>query len=678
MKFVTIIRWPNPSLKENDTVPLNCQKCGTANEDGGKFCAACGSPLAAAPVAKAVPVAGSGGVRAKTMLFNKAPEVASAPPAAAGPRNIPQGTMLGAPAVQLPKQQLAGQNAPQKSAPPAAKPAPIVSAPMANVATSKPAPAATSAKRTDIAGAAPPVAGERARTVIGLPAANAGDVAAAIDAAKKATAEARQHAPMSKVALTPQPEQPAPTAAAEHRHVSPANPSPPQASVPPGPGQAISNAPAARAAAKVPSTPPEASMSDEWPDAPAQPRKTSLGIVIPIAVAAVVIAGLVAFILFKFVFAATPRFQPQILASQDGETLTVVLDLPDVAPGTTVRFNDQSMPVAGGKVQFLLQKKQMVLGANLVKITLIEPNGTPEEISFPIMLRHVATNALSKLTDKTPSIDVRFQIAEGFSIKVNGSPCPLENGTCIFNLAVDVNPARGQNAKTLQYAIPFELIDSDGHADPGQHIVVVPVTRFQIDRPAENAVVATSEVTVSGSTVPGATVTINEKQVKAGDVGFSTTVPLPQTGVNKISITVAAADSAPNTTVINVTRVDDLAPYVKSWSADMDAAFNFAKLSRETDTHAGKKIHLSGRIININTERGVTAFLMYVNKGCPQGGQCGVYVVFRGETDAGLQSMVDVYGTVRGTHEIDFAGGAKKTLPAIDAVYVVPVDPSGQ
>ncbi len=33
--------------------------------------------------------------------------------------------------------------------------------------------------------------------------------------------------------------------------------------------------------------------------------------------------------------------------------------------------------------------------------------------------------------------------------------------------------------------------------------------------------------------------------------------------------------------------------------------------------------------------------------------------------------MVDVYGSVRGTWDVDLTGGRKETLPALDATFVV-------
>ncbi len=675
-------------MKEDFNVPVNCKMCGASNADGIQYCSACGTPLKDVPMAAASPVKSpvkSPSVESKTMLFNKAPNAPTAAPADAKSKtSTSQKTMLGAPAVQLPNQ----------------KPVPSGQAPVAQPKKTAPAPVVNLAPPKATTQPAP-AAGGRAKTVLGLPTASPADVAAAVEAAKNKPAPASATAPANaqsqpQTSNAAQPTgniqrtmlQPPPEKSVQTQLTAPVEASPP-AAAPTAAASGKAAAAGSNASEPVPSAPeprpgvmsqqyapqpnPAAIADDVWPEGePPTHPKSSMGIIISIAIAAVIIVGLIAFILFRFVFPPTTSFEPQILPSHDGETLTVVLSLPDAAPGAVLQFQNQNIPIAGGKVQFLIQKKQMALGANLVKVMLAEPGATPTEISFPIMLRHVATNDFSKLAESPPSIDVRFQVAAGFSIKVNGTPCPLEDGVCTFNLAV--NATQSSKAKTLQYAIPFELVDASGRADPGQHIITVPVTAIQLDRPAEGAIVATPKVTVAGSAVPGTVLTIDGIRVTAGDAGFSTSVPLKTVGVNEIKLKAVAPDSAPNIRDLKVTRVTTLKPYVDKWSADLDASFNFALLSRDTGTHTGKKIHLSGRIININTARGVTAFLMYVDQGCPQGGQCGVYVAFRGETDAGLQSMVDVYGTVRGTQDVDFAGGTSKTLPAIDAAYVVPVE----
>ena len=109
---------------------------------------------------------------------------------------------------------------------------------------------------------------------------------------------------------------------------------------------------------------------------------------------------------------------------------------------------------------------------------------------------------------------------------------------------------------------------------------------------------------------------------------------------------------------------------IADWSKDLNKRLDYATIGRGPNAHAGKKIKLNGRIVNINTEKGVTAFLLYIAEGCGAGALCAIHAVFRGETEAGLHSWVDVYGVVKGTRTVDLPSGKKLDVPAVEAVFV--------
>jgi hypothetical protein len=183
--------------------------------------------------------------------------------------------------------------------------------------------------------------------------------------------------------------------------------------------------------------------------------------------------------------------------------------------------------------------------------------------------------------------------------------------------------------------------------------------------------VDSDEILCAGTVEKGATVTVNKSAVAVTTAGFATTLPVKTSGQYSIAVTASAKGKAPKTEIINITKVESLLPSIQEWSKDMEKKLKYPKLARDIALYTGKKISLKGRIININTVKGVTAFLMYISDGCPKGAQCTAYVAFRGETDAGLQSMVTVYGTVTGTRDVELPDGKKQTMPALDAKFVV-------
>jgi len=202
-------------------------------------------------------------------------------------------------------------------------------------------------------------------------------------------------------------------------------------------------------------------------------------------------------------------------------------------------------------------------------------------------------------------------------------------------------------------------------------VVTLPLARLQIDRPGLEAMVVRDEVTVAGVTEEGAQVTVNGQPVGVTATGFSTAVPLPQLGEQLIQVVARSPGKAPRMSRIKVVRIADLAPVIEDWSKDLNRKLDYPAIARDPNSHVDKKVALSGRVVNINTEKGVTAFLLYIGEGCPAGARCAVYVDYAGETDAGLQSNVTVYGVVGGSRDVDLRGGGKETMPSIKAKYVV-------
>jgi hypothetical protein len=226
----------------------------------------------------------------------------------------------------------------------------------------------------------------------------------------------------------------------------------------------------------------------------------------------------------------------------------------------------------------------------------------------------------------------------------------------------------------IMHSISFQLTDQNGVAERGQHVVAIPITKLQVDRPADNALVQADVLTCSGTTENGAQVTVNGSPVGVTAIGFSAAVPLPELGEHKVAVTARAPGKAPSAQTLTVNRIESFDSAIEQWSTDLDKSLDYPTVGRDPNAYSGKKIMLHGRVVNISTEKGVTAFILYVKEGCPARGKCAVYVVYRGETDAGLQSWVDVYGTVRGTRSVDLQQGLKIDVPAVDATFVVESD----
>lgn len=607
---------------------------------------------------------------AKTMMFGMTPPQAPSQPAAQAP---PQAK----PAPMVNVQPAGGQPAPAQSASkpadnkktmlgvpavtgaqPAQTPAPAQAAPMARM-VQQPAPAQKPVADAD--------ALKAKRTVLGMPAVTADAVQELKDKAPQAASQ-----PQQPQAAQPAQTDPAPQAAA---------PAPEQRSSVPAPTAPLE--PVRRSDSPPPKEEPQPPRSyeddgygrdaaDSWPDEEPPPRRGSSGLLMVALVAGAAImiaAGLIVYLLF---FRGGSDLQPQVLPSPDGENLTVVVTVPDAPAGSQIQVGGQAVPVVAGQARFDVAMAGLNLGENRIEVALVDPQGGARQLSFPIMLRHIVRTDLSGLVTADPFVVVSFQVAQGMSLFVEGKPVQMIGGVYAHRIPLSRIEAGSEGSgDALVYKVPFQLTSPDGTAEAGQHVVNIPATELRIDRPAPDAVVALDVITCSGVTEEGATVTVNGSPVGVTAAGFNTSVPLDAIGDHVIEVSARAPGKAPRVSKIKVTRIQSLDTAIEDWAEDLDRSLDYPNLARDPNLHTGKRVHFSGRVVNISTKKGVTAFLLYVGKGCPSGAKCAVYVAFRGETDAGLQSLVDVYGTVRGTWDVDLTGGRKETMPALDAAFVV-------
>jgi hypothetical protein len=642
--------------------------CGTENAPGVEFCAACGSPLTEAA---AKPKPKSGGVPAKTMLgmpavggpqqpTSPAPMATPQQPASPAPMASPQ------PAAQ-PTPQPAVQPATKPSAQPAAKssnrahtvlgmPAVVDAAKEQLKAAKKPEPAPMARPQATAQQAAKTRAADDKHTVLGMPAVG-GDAAESIAKAKQATAQVASPAAAEKPKPRPSTEPLEPV---------------PKRSEPPTPDPNMIETIAADAA---PVSAPRTSAADAWPDEEEPlPRKKSGSalIIVAIIAAVVVLAGGGVLIWLLLLRGDGSELRPEVYPNPDGKNLTVALTFPGAPPGTALQVQGQQVQVIGGQARFDLPMEQLVLGENPVPVVYTEPGSPPENLTFPILMRHTVHDDLTGLGTQDPFFVVVFKVAPGIQLSVNGQQVPLAQNS--FSHRVTLAEAMAAGAPTgdnLNYKLTFQLVDASGQPERGEHVVSIPVTKLQIDRPGETAVVSFENVTCSGTVEEGAEVTVNGQPVSVIARRFSTSVQLTEIGQHEIGVTARAPGKAPAARKIKISRIESFDQVLAEWSKDLDPKLDFPTLARDPAAQIDKKIKLSGRVVNINTEARATAFLLYVGEGCPAGARCAIHVVFKGETDAGLQSIVDVYGVVRGTQDVDLRGGKKESMPAVRAEFVI-------
>lgn len=705
----------NSAEREVNKVGKTCQMCGTENGDKQKFCSACGKPLdqaqektnapkgsdgkartmilggaAAGPTAQSRGGAPKGSDRkAKTMILGgagaqKTPvakpvavqPLAASPVAASSKKAVPGGgekTMLGLPAVKT--DSATGASAQQAAPVKAAKKSPKKDVPIAKVST-PPTPKHIVGSKTDVGLTNSPARDRKqkkahestgSKTVLGMPAldfdTSSGGPKQQVIAEKKSSADKKKPKQKKEGELI--------SSAATEAIASTSKEDLDAIDM-----ETAAATPSPFAVDDDDEDADYDSASDEWPveGEEEQPRGNSL--LIAVVAAGIVAILVVGTLLYLLLFDAVPAIRPQIFPSPDGKSLMVALALPEAPPGTTIQVAGQSVPVSNGAAKATLALSQMTLGLNDIVLLYVEPGEDPEKLTFPIVLRHTIKDDLGGLGSDKPFITVRFEIAPEVRLSVEGQPAAVTGGAYAHKIFMDKLPlTKESDSGFIMHSVPFQLIDATGGVEQGEHVVAIPLSKLQIDRPAPNAKVATETVTCSGVSEEGATISINDKPVAVSAVGFSTTVPLRTLGEHLVTVVAKTPNKAPRTKTLKLTRVESLTPLIEAWSKDLDNKLDYPTIGRDPKAYVGKKVKLNGRVVNINTVKGVTAFILYVGEGCPAKSKCAVYVVFKGETEAGLQSWVNVFGTVRGTHAVDMQNGVKIEVPAVDAEFVVKSSP---
>ncbi len=617
-----------------------CTFCGGENNVDAVLCKACGRPLATQPAMQAAgkPVQHD---LARTMLMGASPV---APPSQ--PKVDLKKTMLGlqsgGPGASSPADFKTGADDRGRTSVGSPSPLPPT------VAAPRSAPATAAQGKPDLH-----------KTVLGMPAASLG---LSLPADIKTVVDDRGRTAVG----TPSPLAPssAPTVAAEPAPSESAQPSP-----------TADIAPEPRAQAPSTETPYRSGAGTEDRDDDAMPRRRSAPVWLfgLLAGLAVVVIGAIAFMLLSRKVAYTTQITPD----PDGSRIAIVFNIPGAPQGAVVELSGTRQPVANGMARFDVPLDQLKLGDNQLH-AVYQTGSRSEPLDLAVTRRHQVALDLGGLGTSPPFFEAVFTVAPGESLAVAGQAAVLD-GQNAFRHKVDLTDAvKGGEVKDNQlvYRIPFQLKNGQGQVDSGEYLARLPLTNLRVDRPAAGAVVDSATVVCSGETEDGAAVTVNGERTAVTAGRFEVKVPLVA-GENPVQVTSRSTGKAPHTINLQVKRVASLEAAAAAWAKQVDSSVDYPALGRDPDSLVGRKVRMAGRIVNIRTEQGVTVFLLYVSAGCPKESRCGVYVVFKGESQAGLYSWVTVYGEVKGRREVQIKEGVSMSVPALEAAYVL-AQPSGR
>jgi hypothetical protein len=187
-------------------------------------------------------------------------------------------------------------------------------------------------------------------------------------------------------------------------------------------------------------------------------------------------------------------------------------------------------------------------------------------------------------------------------------------------------------------------------------------------------VVDATTATITGSTVPGATVSssIGSLTAVADPAGaFSIGVSGLIDGENRINLTSNALNMYPSTAVVTVVKSESEAAFKAS-----TGEIPYDELVKDPAALMGRRIHSRAKVFQYDARTGTTALLVSVTQKQPGRFEYWTdHALLQLPTSAlgaGMDNndIIEFWGTVSGPYSYDTAIGGKNTVPAVSVRYM--------
>jgi hypothetical protein len=364
--------------------------------------------------------------------------------------------------------------------------------------------------------------------------------------------------------------------------------------------------------------------------------------------------------------------------AESGEVLRV--EVPGIPDGYRARFGGTELPLSAARAEFPLSAAALHVGDNALTIDLIAPGGAVETHQVTLTLTYRVRADLGGLSGSPPAIVVVVEALPGSTIVLDGQPLTLDatgRATRSYPLEGMTPTAEGLVEHVAHYTITPAGTPAAGAAPAapvqGTLTTRVPLTTMHIDRPGDEAVTDRDSVEIAGAVLAGATLTIDGAPVTVLPEGrFLYSYPLAAPGEFTPRIVATAPNRAPAVRTLRVRRVADLAREAATFT--FDRTLTYARLATAPTTFASQRVMFEGRVYNVDVHDGRGVLQMLV-RDCPTGQRCPLWVSYAAAVDVTVESWVRIYGTVEGEQQFRSTTGEIRTVPSVNATFVLPARP---
>ncbi|MFO0687003.1 MAG: hypothetical protein U0234_33370, partial [Sandaracinus sp.] len=357
-----------------------------------------------------------------------------------------------------------------------------------------------------------------------------------------------------------------------------------------------------------------------------------------------------------------------VTSGASGEVLAV--EVQRAPEGTHARFGTIDQVVTGTHVDLPLAADALHVGDNDVAIDIVLPDGAVETHHVTLTVEYRVRADLSTLGATPAAITVLVDAMPGSTVTLDATPLALDaqgHGSRAYPVATLTPDASGTITLTAHYTIA----PPTGVPATSTLTARVGATPLHLDRPGDPAQTDQTAVIVAGTTQPGASVTVEGAAATVSSDGhFTFDAPLPAVGAREIHVTASMPQRAPATRVLHVERVPDLGRAAAAYP--VDRTLSYERVAAAPASFTGQHVAMEGRIYNVDLQDGHGVLQMLARE-CPSGQRCPVWVTHPAVTEVAVEGWVRVVGVVGGEQQFRSQSGELRTVPRIDAVYVIPL-----
>jgi hypothetical protein len=404
------------------------------------------------------------------------------------------------------------------------------------------------------------------------------------------------------------------------------------------------------------------------------PRKRNTGCLVAVLASAILVA-IGALSVFGYHFLARgPTVTAAVAMTPTGEVVRI--QVPDAAAGAQVRYAGATHLVTNGVAEVPLAADALHLGDNVLNVEIVSGN-TTTAVPITLTVEYRVRADLSGLAATPPTMAVSIEALPGSTVTVGGAAVAVDargHGRVEVPLASLTPAADG----ALTHTAPYVVTPPSGQPATGTLSTRIPLAALELRQPLDGAVTDRASVVVAGRTAPptggqSTQVSVEGRDAPvAADGSFRLEIPLPTPEADgRVSLHVVAhrTGSAPRAITVTLRRIPDLRR--AATEVVVDRSLGYGQLADTADAVRGRLVSVEGQVYNADIQEG-RGVLQILVRGCTRTDRCPLWVTYSPADPIEAGAVVRVVGVAGGTQQFRAESGETRTVPRIDATYVVP------